>query len=55
MIKSMLEYDLEVFKIDTSGCDDIGSMSKEEFQRRKAKAVLIDLDTYFFEDLFRGL
>ena len=55
MIKNMLEYDLEVFKIDTSGCEDIGSMSKEEFQKRKASAKPIDGDTYFFEDLFRGI
>ena len=55
MIKNMIEYDLEVFKVDTSGCDDIGSMSKDEFQRRKTKATAIDLDAYFFEDLFRDI
>ena len=55
MIKNMLQYDLEVYKIDTSGCEDIGSMSREEFEKRKSNATLIDADTYFFEDLLRGV
>ena len=27
IIKSMLQYDIELLEIDTSGCEDVGSMA----------------------------
>ncbi len=41
IIKNMLSYGIEVFKIDVSGIEDVGCMTKEEFNSRKQKARLI--------------
>ena len=46
IIKDLLNYGIEVYKIDTSGFEDIGSMSKEEFQKRKNEAVLYESNDY---------
>ena len=46
IIKDLLNYGTEVYKIDTSGYDDIGSMTKEEFLKRKNEAVLCGSDDY---------
>jgi DNA primase len=51
MIKLLLQYDLEVYKIDTTGVDDVGSMTKEEFLKRKEEAVLIDQTNYLYQCL----
>ena len=49
IIKNMLSYGIEVFKIDVSGVEDVGCMTKEDFNNRKEKAKLIGNTT----DLFR--
>jgi len=46
IIKDLLNYGVEVYKINTSGFDDIGSMPKKEFLKRKNEAVLCDSDDY---------
>lgn len=46
LIKSFLMYDIELYKIDVSGYKDVGEMSKEEFQNRKKKALLVTSETY---------
>ena len=46
IIKDLLNYGIEVYKIDTSGFDDIGSMSKKEFVKRKSEAALYDSNDY---------
>ena len=46
IIKDLLNYGIEVYKIDTSGFEDIGSMSKDEFMKRKDEAVLCDSNDY---------
>ena len=38
IIKLFLKYDLEVYKIDTSGYDDVAEMSKPVFRERKQSA-----------------
>jgi len=45
IIKNMLSYGIEVFKIDVSGFEDVGCMTKEEFNSRKQKAKLISNTT----------
>ena len=45
IIKTMLNFDIELYKIDVRDCEDVGSLTKEEFARRKEKAVFIDADT----------
>ncbi len=42
LIDKLIEYDLEIYKIDISGYDDVGSMTKQEFINRKNNATLIN-------------
>jgi hypothetical protein len=55
MIKAMLKYDIELYKISLDGFDDVGSMPKEEFTKRKSKAERIDHDTFFLVDELKRL
>ena len=55
IIKSFLRYDIELYIIDTSGCEDIGSMSREEFLQRKQIAVPADLDEIMIFDKLRAI
>ncbi len=51
IIKLLLQYDLNIYKIDTTGYDDVGSMTKEQFLKRKEEAVLIDQTNYLYQCL----
>ena len=42
IIKELLKYGLEVYKVDTRGHGDVGEMSKETFQQKKQEALLIN-------------
>ena len=42
IIKKLLNYGIEVYKIDTSGFRDVGEMTKEQFRTRKESAMLMD-------------
>lgn len=44
--KKLIEYDVELYKVDVNGYNDVGEMSKEEFLERKSKAPLIGFDFY---------
>jgi len=55
IIKSFLRYDIELYIIDSSGCDDIGSMSREEFQQRKQMAIPADLDEIMIFDKLKAI
>lgn len=46
IIESLLEYDIELYKVDTSGYDDISDMGKVEFRIRKRYAEKITRDSY---------
>ena len=46
LIKQLLEYGIELYKIDISPYGDVGEMFREEFNRRKEKAMLMDNDSY---------
>jgi hypothetical protein len=46
IIFKLLSYGVEVFKVDTSGFDDVGAMTKEEFNLRKQEAINIKNDDY---------
>ena len=54
MIKNMLQYNMEVFKIDTSTIEDVGSMSKDQFVIAMNNAKPIDYDSFFFENILRS-
>jgi DNA primase len=44
LIQNLIEYDIELYKIDVSGYADVGEMSREEFIKRKNMAELVTSD-----------
>ena len=55
IIETLLKYDVELYKIDVSGYEDVGSMPKEVFQERKQKARFIDRDDYLLMNLLSAV
>tara|TARA_R110001592_G_scaffold79663_1_gene238096 strand:- start:4047 stop:4985 length:939 start_codon:yes stop_codon:yes gene_type:complete len=55
IIKMLLEYDVELYKIDVTGYEDVGSMPKKVFTERKNKASFIDRDNYLLLDLLSAV
>jgi len=55
VIKTLLEYDIELYKIDISGYEDVGSMPKDIFQQRKNNAAFIDNDNYLLLDMLSAV
>ena len=55
IIKTLLEYDVELYKIDVSGYEDVGSMPKDVFEQRKKNATFIDGDNYLLLDLLSAV
>jgi len=46
IIKTLLDFDIEVWKVDIGDDDDVGSMNKEQFQKCLENATLITPDNY---------
>ena len=46
IIKMLLQYDIELHKIDVTGYEDVGSMPKDVFEDRKQNSTFIDGDNY---------
>ena len=55
VIKTLLEYDVELYKIDVNGYEDVGSMPKHVFDERKKNASFIDGDNYLLLDLLSAV
>jgi len=55
IIQMLLRYDIELYKIDVSGYEDVGSMPKEVFQQRKINASFIDADNYLLVNLLSAI
>jgi DNA primase len=55
VIKTLLEYDVELYKVDISGYEDVGSMTKEVFEQRKNNATFIDSDNYLLLDMLSAV
>ena len=51
IIKLLLSYGVDCYRVDTSGFGDIGEMDKETFQARKKVSTLVSLDNYLLEKL----
>ena len=52
MIRTMHRYDIDMKVIDTTNVDDVGTMSKEQFQERYTNAYEPDIDEInFFNQL----
>lgn len=47
LIKDMIQYGIETYKVDVRGFQDVGSMTKEEFQERKASALPMTQESLF--------
>ena len=55
MIKILLSYGIETYKIDISGYEDVGEMSKEEFSVRKSQAKAINPEMFSMEQALNTL
>ena len=55
IIKMLLRYDVELYKINISGYEDVGSMPKDVFIERKKTASFIDRDNYLLLDLLSAI
>lgn len=55
IIKLFLRYDIEVYKIDTSGYDDIAEMPRSVFRERKQNATLVNNENYLYEVIMETL
>ncbi len=55
IIKTLLKYDIELYKVDVSGYEDVGSMPKQIFKERKKNAEFIDSDDYLLLDLLSAV
>lgn len=51
LIKDMLRYGIEVFKVDIAGYQDVGSMTKEVFKQRKLNARSMTSDNMLLYQL----
>ncbi len=52
LIKKMLTFDIEVYKIDISPYADVGEMTKNEFEKRKKAAQLMTPDSFLERAIF---
>jgi len=55
IIETLLRYDVELYKIDVSGYEDVGSMPKAVFEERKQNASFIDRDNYLLLNLLSAI
>ena len=55
MIKNMLKYDIELHLINLDGCEDVGSITKQEFIDRRNDSQEIDHDEFFLLDELRRI
>lgn len=53
LIKKLIEYDVECYKVDVSGDKDLGDMTKEEYRTLVANAELMSPSSYLM-NLTRG-
>jgi hypothetical protein len=49
IINQFLKYGVELYKVDTTGFEDVGEMTCEEFTRRKEKATFITPSDYLLK------
>ena len=51
IIRSLLQYGIEVYKVDTDDYQDVGEMTKNEFIDLKRNATFIDLGNYLLRSI----
>ena len=55
VIRMLSKYDVELYKIDTSGYEDVGSMPRGVFIDRKDNASFIDGDNYLLLNMLEAI
>jgi len=55
LAKIFMQYDIELYKIDVSGFDDVGEMTKEQFKNRKENAAFIEMDNYLLYEALNAI
>ena len=55
IIRSLLQYDVEVFKVPIDDYEDIGSMSPSAFKEKLSLAQPIDNEMYFLEKMLNSI
>ena len=55
IIRLFLKYGIEVHKIDTSGYEDVGTMSKKVFAKRKNESSFVEDNFYLLFETGFGL
>ena len=55
IISTLLKYDVELYKIDVSGYEDVGSMSHDVFVERKNSAIFVDQEEYVLRDMLSAI
>ena len=53
IVKNLLKYDIEAYKIDTSGIEDVGSITKAQYDVLQQQAEPISFDDFFLMDELR--
>jgi ClpP class serine protease len=53
IVNVLNSYGVEVYKINTSEYEDVGSMTKEEFEARKSAAILFDESTLLIQKIMQ--
>ncbi len=51
LIKKLLNYGIEVYKVDIKPYNDVGEMTREEYVRRKEQSTLMDSSNYLLKTL----
>ena len=46
LIKKLLTFDIELYKVNIAPYSDVGEMSKEEYQKRKDQATLMNQESF---------
>ena len=49
IINLLLKYGIETYKVDTTGYEDVGVMTKERFKERKENATFITQGDYLLK------
>lgn len=53
--KMFMQYDIELYKIDVSGFDDVGEMTKDEFKNCKQNAAFMKMDNYLLYEALNAI
>ena len=55
VIKALLRYNIEVFRIDTAGFEDVATMPRSVFRGRKRKAMAFNDESILLVDLINTI